>query len=123
MVVDAEVNKEQGRPLFGVNEEVCKKVVQKKKKGLDRADIVRDVRLKGLQVRLPCSPSCGHFTSNRVAAAARKGFPPEPCLPSGIDRGEVITASEMKDKTGQQMPLPRPTSALPKIEDRTLPSI
>ena len=42
MVVDAEVNKEQGRPLFGVNGEVCKKVVQKKKKGLDRADIVRD---------------------------------------------------------------------------------
>jgi hypothetical protein len=42
VVVDAEVNKEQGRPLFGVNGEVCKKVVQKKKKGLDRADIVRD---------------------------------------------------------------------------------
>ena len=46
MVVDAEVNKEQGRPLFGVNGEVCKKVVQKKKKGLDRADIVRDVRMR-----------------------------------------------------------------------------
>jgi hypothetical protein len=48
VVVDAEVNKEQGRPLFGVNGEVCKKVVQKKKKGLDRADIVRDVRLLAL---------------------------------------------------------------------------
>ena len=43
MVVDAEVSREQGRPLFGVNGEVCKKVVQKIKKGLDRADIVRDV--------------------------------------------------------------------------------
>jgi hypothetical protein len=32
VVVDAEVNKEQGRPLFGVNEEVCKKVVTKKGK-------------------------------------------------------------------------------------------
>jgi len=40
---DAEVNREQGRPLFGVNGEVCKKVVQKIKKGLDRADTVRDV--------------------------------------------------------------------------------
>jgi hypothetical protein len=45
VVVDAEVNREQGRPLFEVSGEVCKKIVQKNKKGLDRADIVRDVRL------------------------------------------------------------------------------
>jgi hypothetical protein len=45
VVVDAEVNREQGRPLFGVNGEVCKKSCEKKKKGLDRADIVRDVGL------------------------------------------------------------------------------
>ena len=36
-MVDAEVNKERGRPLFGVNG-----VVRSKK--VDRADIVRDVR-------------------------------------------------------------------------------
>ena len=29
-------------------------------------------KLGGLQVRLPCSPSCGHFTSNRVAAPAQR---------------------------------------------------
>ena len=38
MVVDAEVNKEQGRPLFGVDGGVCSK------KYLTGADIVRDVR-------------------------------------------------------------------------------
>ena len=36
MVVDAEANKEPGRPLFGVNGEV-------RSKKFDRADIVRDV--------------------------------------------------------------------------------
>jgi hypothetical protein len=38
VVVDAEVNKEQRRPLFGVNGEVRSKVFDR----LIRADIVRD---------------------------------------------------------------------------------
>jgi hypothetical protein len=53
VVVDAEVNREPGRPLFGVNGEVCKKSCAKKKKGLDRADIVRDAWLVQLLVQVP----------------------------------------------------------------------
>ena len=41
MVVDAEGQTKRTRPLSGVNGEVCKK----RKKSLDRADILRDVRL------------------------------------------------------------------------------
>jgi hypothetical protein len=38
VAVDAEANKEQGRPLFG-------ETAKHAQKGFDRADIVRDVRL------------------------------------------------------------------------------
>jgi hypothetical protein len=48
VVVDAEGQRKRTRPLSGVNGEVCKKrkeICKKKKKSLDRADILRDVRL------------------------------------------------------------------------------
>jgi hypothetical protein len=53
VVVDAERQRKQGRPLSGVNGEVCSKEfkriqkgLKRMKKGLDRVSIVRDVRLK-----------------------------------------------------------------------------
>jgi len=51
VVVDADGERKRTRPLAGVNGEVCKKrkkAVERKKKRLDTASIVRDGRLMRL---------------------------------------------------------------------------
>jgi transposase len=62
VVVDAEVNREQGRPLFEVSGEVCKKNCAKNKKGLDRADIVRDVGMITCEASSARKRRLGHIS-------------------------------------------------------------